>query len=85
MTKQIRPIDVKGLEEEYLTVSPDDDDRMIALKEAVRVLNPIDKTILMMYINMASMRKVAKILGVSLSTTHNKIKEIQNKLKCTLT
>ena len=78
MTKHIQPIkNIKTLQADYLTVTEEDDDKMLRLKEIVADLNLVDKTIFLLYIKHASMRKVAKELNVSLTTACKKINTIQ--------
>lgn len=76
---------IKDLEEEYSTIDKDtDDDDMIKLKQCVKDLDTVDKTIILLYIHHQSMREVAKILNVSLATAFNKIHAIQDKIKAQL-
>lgn len=76
---------IKDLEEEYSTIDKDtDDDDMIKLKQCIKNLNTVDKTIILLYIYHQSMRDVANILNVSLATAFNKIHAIQDKIKAQL-
>lgn len=70
------------MEEDYLTPSPDDDDRLTDLKKNIGGLNKVDRIILLLYIEYASLRKVAKELSISLSTVHKRIRKIKEKIGC---
>ena len=70
------------MEEDYLTPSPDDDDRLTDLKKQISGLNKVDRIILLLYIEYASLRKVAKELSISLSTVHKRIRKIKEKIGC---
>jgi DNA-directed RNA polymerase specialized sigma24 family protein len=70
------------MEEDYLTPSPDDDDRLTDLKKQIGGLNKVDRIILLLYIEYASLRKVAKELSISLSTVHKRIRKIKEKIGC---
>lgn len=80
MTKQIKRINIKGILDDYVARAEDDDDYTLYLKEAVHQLNSVDKIIFCLYIQEASMRKVAKILNISLATACIKINKIKNKI-----
>lgn len=81
MTKHIKPINLKTIEQDYLTPTDQDDDRLLELKEIINNLNLVDKTIMLLYIEKASLRKVGAELGVSLTTACKKIQAIQNQIK----
>lgn len=78
--KQIPTPNLADLETDYLTITPDDDDMMVRLKERVKGLNRIDKTFMLLYIEHASLRKVATELNISLTTACKRIAEIKKKL-----
>lgn len=73
---------INDLEEEYLSINDEDDDKMLNLKQAIKNLNPIDKNIILLYIHTASYRKAAELLGISASTLLLKINKIKAGLKC---
>ena len=82
MTRKIKDISIRQMEEDYLTPSPDDDDRLTDLKKNISGLNKVDRIILLLYIEYASLRKVAKELSISLSTVHKRIRKIKEKIGC---
>lgn len=84
MTRKIKQVAIADLANEYREITADDDDEMIKLKQSVARLNNIDKTIILLYAHHQSMRKVAKLLDVSLATAFNHIRRIQEKIKSEL-
>ena len=81
MYKTIEYIGLRGIEDDLLSTTPTDDDTMIRLKAAINELPLPDKTFILLYAEVASMREVAKRLNVSLATAFKRIKKIQNKIK----
>lgn len=78
--KTIPTPNLQEIEADYLTITPDDDDMMVRLKERVKSLDRIDKTFMLLYIEHASLRKVATELDISLTTACKRIAEIKKKL-----
>lgn len=75
-------IDYEALEDTYLHKDFSyDEDEMDFLKEKVRRLPEVDKRVLILYAHFNSLRKVAKILGVSHQTIKYKISDIRKKIK----
>lgn len=78
-------MDVKMMIKDYEPPTEDifceEDNEIIMLKKAVQALEPADKIIFCMYCEYASLRKVAKSLGVSTSTVYKQIKIIKNQIK----
>lgn len=58
----------------------DVDDRLLAISDKYLSLNIPERIILILYAELKSYRKVAKVLGFSHSTTMKHIKEIRRKL-----
>lgn len=83
---QLTPSQLKEVMNEYKYEVDyvNDDIETIILHQAIDNLPEADKIIFLLYAEMGSLRKVAKILGVSYATTRkavNKIKEdIKNEL-----
>lgn len=80
MTKKIPTINIHTAERDYLTITKDDDDELVALKNKVSRLSQVDKIIFLLYVEHGSLRKIAKILDVSLTTAHKRVKAIKKKL-----
>lgn len=66
--------------ETYLTTD-DDDDFMVEVKDRLLELSHTDRTILLLYIELGSMKKVGEILVVSGSTISNNLKRIRSYFK----
>lgn len=58
-----------------------DDDRKVALLNAIDHLTESDRRILYLYSDTASMRKTGEALGVSASTVYYIIKQIRRQIK----
>lgn len=56
------------------------DDRLLEIEDKYSALKAPEKIILILYAELKSYRKIAKILGFSHSTVMKHIKEIRNKL-----
>ena len=80
MTKKIPTINIHSAERDYLTPTPDDDDGLLELKDKIGRLNQVDKIIFLLYVEHGSLRKIAKILDVSLTTAHKRVKAIKKKI-----
>lgn len=61
--------------------TPQDDDYMLAIKDALNTLLPSDKIIFLMYVDLASEQKVADILGVSRTPVHSLIVRCKTIIK----
>ena len=78
-------IDVKMLLDEYKI--PDDifeiDDEMLELwNKLYDKLEPSEQIILLLYSEMQSYRKCAKLLGISYTLLYKEVKRIKEKLLC---
>ena len=78
--KTIPTPNLSEIEADYLTITSTDDDEMVKLKNDIKSLNRIDKTFMLLYIEYASLRAVAKELNISLTTACKRIKEIKTNL-----
>lgn len=58
-----------------------DDDRKVALLNAIDHLTESDRRILYLYAEKSSMRETGKLLGVSASTVYYIIKRIRQQIK----
>lgn len=69
------------LEEEYVVITPEDDDCMAATKAAIKRLPLPQRRLLLYYIEEGTYSAVAKILHCSVPTVSSKMKEIIKNLK----
>lgn len=77
-------INIKEIIEEYKPnddIFSDDSDDVGILKESVMNLTSADKIIFLLYSELASYRKVAKILGVSHTIIYKQIKKIREDIR----
>ena len=69
------------IEEEYLEHSPEEDDEMFLLKEALRnVLNPVERKIFITYLEKETYAATAKAFNVSIPTVSRYINGLKNKI-----
>lgn len=66
---------------EYMAQSDEDDDRSLAIKEALRTLPPDEQALFILYTEVESYRTLAKLFGVSRTTILNKVADIKKKIK----
>lgn len=82
-TKTIK-VDLDALLEDYKLdfddIFLDVDDRLLEIEDKLEKLTLSEKIVLILYAEMNSYRKVAKVLGFSHSTVMKHIKEIRQKL-----
>lgn len=82
-TKMIK-VDLDALLEDYKLdfddIFLDVDDRLLEMEDKFKTLTFSEKIVLILYAEMNSYRKVAKVLGFSHSTVMKHIKEIREKL-----
>lgn len=74
-------INIKEVEEEYLT--PDkmvDDEKLYLIKEKIKDLPRADINLLLLYLELGSYAKVAKFLNCSSTLIYLRIRKIRNKL-----
>lgn len=69
------------IEKEYVEHSPNDDDEMIEIKNAINELSELDRAILVMYADIGSMEKTGKKFGVSAATIYAQIRRIRENIK----
>ena len=84
MKKKVRQsVNVSEFEEEYEfddSIWNEDDEEINALKKILSNLPLSDKRLFILYMEVGSLRTVAKQLGVGLTTTMKEIKAIKNKI-----
>ena len=83
--KEIPQKDVKAICREY-KLSQDSDmlnlsDDEVVMKEALNSLSPSDYVLFCLYCELASERKLAKMLGISRSPISKEIKRIREQIK----
>ena len=74
-------INIKELEEEFLT--PDkmvDDEKLYLIKEKIKELPRADINLLLLYLELGRYAKVAKFLNCSSTLIYLRIRKIRNKL-----
>lgn len=74
---------IKELLDEYkpiYDIFSDDDEQMLAIKEAIQNLSDADRIIFILYCESGSLRDVGKMLGVSHTTIYKTIKQIKKKI-----
>lgn len=60
----------------------EDDERVRSIKRAIaQVISPTDRTIILLYTELGSQRKVGKMLGVSASTVNIQLKRIRKEIR----
>lgn len=69
---------------DYITPTDSDDDRMIAIKTAIKRLPADEQALFVLHTEIGSYRTIAKIFGVSRTTVLNKVKAIRQKIKTKL-
>lgn len=57
------------------------DDRLHALNAAMRRVSPIDRALLMLYLEEKSYQEIGEILGISISNVGVKLNRLKNKLE----
>lgn len=82
MTWNRQHISLQKIEEEYTNDILFDDDRMYRIKEIIfNELSDLDKALLILYADEASMAKTGKLFNVSPATIHSHITRIRNIIK----
>ena len=71
---------IEEIMNDYLPTG-DEDDRMLEIKERVQRLSEVERRVLLLYAELGSQRKLAKMLGFSVSKMNYVLKEIRNKIK----
>lgn len=77
---QIKPEELRAILADYEyndDVMNTDDERVLQVKKAISKLSVPDRTIFVLYVDLASSRKLGKILGVSRSTVLKEINRIK--------
>lgn len=72
---------LRRVRREYTVQSEEDDDRTLAVKEALCKLPADEQAIFILHTEIGSYRELSKILGVSRTAIHNRVKEITEKIK----
>lgn len=81
MKLQIHKDFIKGLIDEYTTITEEDDDYTLSLKNTLLQLDKADLIIFLLYTHYQSERRTAKALGVSRTPIHRLLNQIREKLK----
>ncbi len=68
------------IEEEYLTPTMNDDDRLYNLRTALTRLNSIQRKIILTYIELGTYTATAKEFKVSVPTARSYVLKIKNKI-----
>jgi hypothetical protein len=69
-------------EDEYTTVTEEDDDRIVNIKEKLKKFRKVERDIFLTYVNEGTYAAVAKKYNVSAPTAKSYINIIKEKLKC---
>lgn len=81
MSRKIKKIKRVYIEDEYTTVTQEDDDEMVGLKERLKKLKRVERDIFMVYVNNGTYASVAKKYNVSAPTAKSYINIIRDKLR----
>ena len=81
MISHKQQISLSKIEEEYEGDFLKDDDQMFKLKEIIKNLDDLDRSILIIYADEGSMAKAGKKFNVSAATIYTNIKRIRNIIK----
>jgi DNA-directed RNA polymerase specialized sigma subunit len=86
MTKILKPLNITEIEEEYKPyediIFNSDPQKIHKIKKIIfNDLDIVERRIILLYADKASMREVGKQLGISTSKTHQIITAIRNKIK----
>lgn len=69
------------IEEDYLTITEEDDDIMVGIKEKLMKLKRVERDIFLVYLNNGTYASVAQKYNVSAPTAKSYINIIREKLK----
>lgn len=72
--------ELKKINEEYTTITDDDDDEMVYLKERIMKLDAADRLILLLYAEEQSQRAVGEMFNVSHSTILKELRRIRKEI-----
>ena len=81
MISHKQQISLSKIEEEYEGDFLKDDDQMFKLKEIIKNLDDLDRSILIIYADEGSMAKAGSKFNVSAATIYTNIKRIRNIIK----
>ena len=81
MISHKQQISLSKIEEEYEGDFLKDDDQMFKLKEIIKNLDDLDRSILIIYADEGSMAKTGSKFNVSAATIYTNIKRIRNIIK----
>ena len=82
-------ININEMEEQYLNLNKDDvmwadwqdDDLQLRIRKLLSTdLNVIERRVLLLYAELGSLRKVAKVLNVSPTTVYYKLRDVREKI-----
>ena len=81
MISHKQQISLSKIEEEYEGDFLKDDDQMFKLKEIIKNLDDLDRSILIIYADEGSMAKTGRKFNVSAATIYSNIKRIRQIIK----
>ena len=81
MKSHKQQISLSKIEEEYEGDFLKDDEKMFKLKEIIKNLDDLDRTILIIYADEGSMKKAGDKFNVSAATIYSNIKRIRQIIK----
>ena len=81
MISHKQQISLSKIEEEYEGDFLKDDDQMFKLKEIIKNLDDLDRSILIIYADEGSMAKAGSKFNVSAATIYSNVKRIRNIIK----
>ena len=82
-------ININEMEEQYLNLNKDDvmwadwqdDDLQLRIRKLLSTdLNVIERRVLLLYAELGSLRKVARVLNVSPTTVYYKLRDVRQKI-----
>ena len=72
--------EIKEIVKEYTTITDDDDDFMLCIKQTLQELDKADLIVFCLYTHLSSERKTAELLGVSRTPIHSLVMDVKNKI-----
>lgn len=73
-------ISMDSIIQEYIGQCPDDDDRMVSIKAAIKELSKMDVKLLVMYMETGGYAQLGRYLNVSSTTARKRIETIRGKI-----
>lgn len=74
------PKEIREIVKEYTTITNEDDDKMLCIKQTLLDIDKADLIVFCLYTHFQSERKTAELLGVSRTPIHSLIMEVKNKI-----